>query len=498
MSKMKRFAETGALALLCLGLTAYTGIKTGEQEDAVPSGKRLELSWYSDLSLWEPGGWNTQKETGTGRITDHTGVEINYIIPEDNEDVRLSLMMINKNMPDIISVSDQKMMQYLVASGEVWRIDELMETYYPQSHLLTDYPEDVKETLIERDGGWYGLLSNLHSADNRERYEVPSDFWGEMQQKRCDYGIIWNKALLKRLELPLNGLYKEEDVLNAFQTAKDREATVNGNPVIPLLLDGSRFQKTTLQVLFSFWGGDYFDENGIYRENILTEESENALLFLNKVMRENYADAEQLVMSPYQVRRTLNSGQVLCFIGDIANSGIDPLEWVSSGVILATSGEKPVLYEKYKESRKTMTFISKSCEYPEAAARWLDYMTSEAGMEAYLSDCEDEWWPLRDDDWYYSVQLEPDSQDEAWMQLLCAFVRSPETQISERVIAFETLQGRTREMETEVNKRRSEGLNELIMAESEAAFAETYQDFIESLKDAGIEEVEKARRRMIK
>lgn len=391
-------------------------------------------------------------------------------------------MMINNNMPDIISISDRKLMQHLIDSGEVWKIDELMEAYLPESHLLSDYPADVKEQLIRRDGGWYGLISNLHSEDNRRRYEAPLPCWAEMQQKKSDYGIIWNKALLKRLELSENGLYKEEDVREAFETARKREATFNGKPVIPLLVDGSRYQKTTLQTLLAFWGAVYPDENGNSRENIFTRESGAALSFLNDAFINGYADAEQIMMTPYQVGRVLNSGQVLCFIGDIANAGIDPEQWVSSGVILPTSGEKPVLSAENREVRETMTFISKSCEYPEAAARWLDYMTDEEGMRAYLEDCEDEWWPLRDDDWYYSVQEEPDSQDEAWMQLLCAFARAPESRVCERETAPEAWQGT--DAEAEIRQRKSEGLNSLIMAETKEAFWQEYEDLQEELKAA--------------
>ena len=51
-----------------------------------------------------------------------TGIQINYLIPEDNGDGRLSLMLINRNIPDILSISDDKMILQLVQAGEVWNL----------------------------------------------------------------------------------------------------------------------------------------------------------------------------------------------------------------------------------------------------------------------------------------------------------------------------------------------------------------------------------------
>ena len=360
----KQIVQCGIVALLLLSLLWQAWEKGAEQEESAQFDQESQLSWYSDYIFWNP---PVEGGSGSEKIADKTGVRIEYIIPEDNGDIRLSLMMIRQ----------------LVDSGEVWRIDELMETYLPDSHLLTDYPEDVKEKLVQRDGGWYGLLSNLHSEENKKRYGQPDAFWEEMQRQKSDYGIIWNKALLKRMGISLNHLGTEEEVIAAFQMAQDKEITVNGKPVIPLLVDGSRYQRTTLQVLFGFFGAETVDGQGGYREKLLTEEGKHTLRFLNEMVQNGYVSPDQFVMTPYQVRRSLNSGQVICFIGDIVNSGINPEEWVSNGVILSSDGAKPVLPDVCQESRGMTTFISKSCEHPEAAAKWLDYITSEEGMAAY-------------------------------------------------------------------------------------------------------------------
>ena len=147
MRNIRRFFQTAvyAGAALFLGLS-LSGCR--KSEDSYQAEHSEELTWFSDLSWWSPGNWDADPKSGTGEITEKTGVEIRYLIPEDNGDTRLSLMMINGNMPDILSVSDEQMIRHLITSDAVWNLDELLQQYLPDSHLLVDYPKDLK-TLPE-------------------------------------------------------------------------------------------------------------------------------------------------------------------------------------------------------------------------------------------------------------------------------------------------------------------------------------------------------------
>ena len=131
----KQIVQSGIVALLLFSLIWQVWENEVGHEEAPQFGQESQLSWYSDYIFWNP---PIEDGSGSEKITEHTGVRIEYIIPEDNGDIRLSLMMTNRSMPDIVSVSDRYMIRHLVESGEVWEIDELMETYLPGSHLLTD------------------------------------------------------------------------------------------------------------------------------------------------------------------------------------------------------------------------------------------------------------------------------------------------------------------------------------------------------------------------
>ena len=177
----KKYLQVFVLVAVCL--TVVLMIRKDEKQNKLSEKEEIqELTWFSDIPEWEPNEWNTDSESATGKITEMTGIQINYLIPEDNGDGRLSLMLINRNIPDILSISDEKMIRHLVQAGEVWNLEELLRTYLPDSHLLSDYPEDIKNELINRDGGWFGLAGDLHSPDNQKEYGMPEEFYRLFQK----------------------------------------------------------------------------------------------------------------------------------------------------------------------------------------------------------------------------------------------------------------------------------------------------------------------------
>ena len=470
-----------------------------KSEDSYQAEHSEELTWFSDLSWWSPGNWDADPKSGTGEITEKTGVEIRYLIPEDNGDTRLSLMMINGNMPDILSVSDEQMIRHLITSDAVWNLDELLQQYLPDSHLLVDYPKDLKTLLMERDGGWYGLSGDIHSQENQEEYGEASEFYQTFQRKKQSSGIIWNKVLLKRLGYEIEDLQTEEAVLKIFKEVQEREITVNKEVVTPVLVDGENYSRTTLAFLEDTFGASCVTADGAYQERISTKEGGHALEFLNKLFRLGYAEHQQTILTAYNIKRRLNSGQVLCFIGDVEHSGINPEEWISSGAIHSASGAEPVFGEKEEFSLGEMTtFVSKNCKAPEAAARFLTVLTTQEGMKSYLKSGES-WWPLRNDDWYYCQLSDEDEKMNAWKQLICAYKEAsgPKTYDRELIDAA----GDTTkicDIQATVRESFSRGVNSVLWAENDEEFDSAYEELLTELQEAGLFELEADRTEKMK
>lgn len=49
-------------------------------------------------------------------------------------------MIATGDLPDIISLTNGDTINELINSGKVFTMEELMETYDPDSHLLVDFP----------------------------------------------------------------------------------------------------------------------------------------------------------------------------------------------------------------------------------------------------------------------------------------------------------------------------------------------------------------------
>lgn len=474
MKKNIRYAA--GIVFITLAVVAVLGIHRGFV--TVPMQKNeepIDLTWFSDVPTWNPLSAGSQTEAAV--ITEKTNVNILYNIPEDDGDQRLILMMVNGTVPDIISVSDEKMRAHLIASEAVWNLEELLEQYVPDSHLLSTYPADVKEQLVLRDGGWYGLASDLYSPDNKAQYPQAQDTYINLQTNGNNLGIIWNETLLKRLDLYPEIPQTETQVLQAFKKAVEKEATVNAQPVIPLLIDGIRYQDTTLPVLYDTFGVVFQEDvqTGTY---LLPDSFHQTLQFLNRAVRTSLLQAEQLRTKPYNINRLLNTGRVLCYIGDVSAAEIDPSQWVSAGVILSDLGTGPVFKERPEiDLGSTTTFVSKTCENPEAAALWLDNITSEDGMRLFSRVNGSSWWPLRNEDWYYAEKPFPDETEKAREALLCAYAAAPEIIVQ---TAADT-DAQESAFQTAVGDLSKKQMSSIIMAESDEIFERAYKRLQDAL-----------------
>ncbi|GHT95625.1 ABC transporter substrate-binding protein [Spirochaetia bacterium] len=372
---MKRFG-----LFVLVGVLAAAGVFAGPKQD---SSGGVKASWFSDVSFWNPpANWNLDENTITGTISKATGVQFEMNIPPEDGASKLSLMLISGNLPDVMSVTDATLIKELVASGKVWKMEEFLKQYDPQSHLLRDFPEDVKQAMIFRDGGWYAYPSHINSADARKQF--PSiEFYNDDPLYRDGKALMWNLDLLARAGLNQNELLTEAQVLAAWKKVAAMNLTVDGAPVIPLLVDGTRYQDHTLSFLYNSFGAEEVDRNGNYSDRILTPQAKHALSFFNGLVRDGILDPNQLTIDNSQVKAYIASGRVLSFIGNTPDTGIDQAKenfW-SAGPIVSADGARPVLGKSLQATSGWIsTFISRSAKNPEALAKWLSWMSSPEGM----------------------------------------------------------------------------------------------------------------------
>ncbi len=495
------------------------------------------ISLFCDVDFWVPPEWETEEDTITGKITQKTGVVVDTNVPPQDANSHLRLMLANGQLPDVISVTDATTISQLVSSGEVWDLEEFLRQYLPDSHLLQDFPEDVKEGLMQRDGGWYAYPSHLYCGDVAEIWPPSSQCYQDMVDYGYNNGIIWNKRLLGELGLDARRLRTEGQVFGALEKAleenKERQGEARkekaspagmerGEAIIPLLVDGQSYQESTLIFLRDTFGAEPVDKDGDYIDFFRQPEMKDALHFLYQSLQEGYLQPEWLTLSNAKMREFIVSGNVLCFIGNTANFDMDPQEWVASGPILSADGKRPVYGKEMTASLGWInTFLSKSCEHPQELAAWLDYMTSSEGMllwnygeEGVYYEWEDglvrlkdawkeaeinsgktgvgAWWMFANTAWERHM-LAPylkGSREEADMQIRVAYGKAKETRRYDNSLLNLSLDEGMKVLESKIAEYKASQVAKIILAKDDRQFERKFQAMLQGLEELGIQELD--------
>ncbi len=508
LSAQKWLLSIFAVALLLCGC-ADSAIEEGAKE-------YVHISLFCDVDFWVPPKWETEEDTITGKITQKTNVVVDTNVPPQDANSHLRLMLANGELPDVISVTDKTTISQLVSSGKVWSLEELLGQYLPDSHLLKDFPQDVKEGLVQRDGGWYAYPSHLYSGDVTKIWPPSSQCYQDMVDYGYNNGIIWRKQLLDKLSLKAEDLKTETQVLQAWEKA------LEAGDFIPLLLDGQNYQDSTLIFLRDTFGAEPVTEDGAYIDFFLQPEMKDALWFLNQVIQCGYLQPEMLMLSNAELRELLKEGKALCFVGNTANIDVDPAEWVTSGPILSEKGKRPVYGKEETASLGWInTFFSKSCEHPQELAKWLDYMTSNEGMllwnygeEGMYYEWEDglvrrkdswkevernsgktgigAWWMFANTAWERHViaPYEEGSREEADQKIRVTYGKAKETHKYNNSLLNFSLDEDAKALESRITEYKASQVAKIILAEDAAQFEEKYQDMLQGLQELGIGELD--------
>lgn len=513
---MDRMKHISCIIIFSILFLSACGSRTQQQETK----SYVRASLFCDVSWWETPAWREDEGTITGDISERTGLALDIIEPTQKADTQLKIMLLNDELPDIISVTDNITISQLVTSGKVWRLDEFLETYLPESHLLQDFPEDVKRELVKRDGGWYAFPSHINSTDARRKWET-APYMEQIILHNDNNAIMWNRNLLSRLGLSVENLQTQEAVFAAFETALDKGKELD---IIPLLVDGKNYQDPTLKFLEGTFGAEWIDDEGNYTDILMQPQSKNALAFLNTAVRHSYMQPEQFTMETQEMQELMRSGRVLCFIGNVANTDVDYADWVSSGVILSPDGSIPVAGKNMRATTGWIsTFIAKDCKNPAEIAVFLDYMTGEEGLTFWNYGYEGTDYYVGEDGYYYRKDIDASRKymktgmTAWWMFANTAWERSVSAEqngnklnensittaysMYEKTVQYDAslllmpvdlipTESEESRIEKEIEAWKSEQVLKVILAENEGAFNTEYERLIRGMYDRGIEQLD--------
>ena len=249
--------KTGVLAIL---VCAVLLVSTMWSPVLAQTNTTETITWFINRSAL-PSNWNLD-ESIFKEITAATGVTCEFIIPAEDPDTKLNLLMVSGQMPDIITTSNRDLIAEMTNSDMVWDLDEFFQMYMPEAHLLIDFAADQKDAMIKQDGGWYGYPSHIISAGQQEIYGYPTqeiaDYY-EAAKYDYNFGIYFFKEYVDQLGIDVNTIKTEDQLLDVLaQITAANLTSETGASVYTMMTDGiftARFAANTI-LANTFWRDD--------------------------------------------------------------------------------------------------------------------------------------------------------------------------------------------------------------------------------------------------
>ena len=348
------------------------------------SGDVSELYWFSDVSGWGPAtaNWSVDESPATVYIEENLGLSLNIEQPPTDASTKLGLMLASGELPDVMSITDSDMYKQLVEADKVWDMQTFLETYDPDSHLLKDFPADIRQALTDVYGDWYSYPSHMESKNNREVFPPDDQIWVDVVEKGSNGCIMFNKEIMDALGITAEDVQTEEGFYAACEKVKASGHQVDGQSVLPVVLQCNLWINTSLDgVVANTFGVLPVDDEGNYRHPELNPLYKNALKFLNTLIQKEYLDVNTLTIDETALKTYLDAKRVFCWIGNQAQQDKTNMPWVSYGPILASNGAKPVIGLNGEAGTGWIqTVVSKDCKNPEKIAKLLSWASSREGL----------------------------------------------------------------------------------------------------------------------
>ena len=369
--------------------------KTKEKETADPNepGWRLdtspiELDWYVHAS-WYSGEWG--KSVVSKYITEKTGVHVNLVIPSGNENEMLNTLIASNNLPDIISIGFwEQNAKILMDGGMVYALNELADTYDP--YFFKVAAEGSSAWYTYPDGNLYCYPNESYSPDQMTEDVI----------LKANQTFVVRKDIYEAIGKP--DMRTPEGFLGGLRMAMDYTAE-NGISILPFCFQGigdigSYAFESYIQNLLAI----PFEKDGQIYDRFSDPEYLRWMKTFRQAFRDGLITLEPFIDAPAQIEETINNAGYFAMLREwtsleVANGIINDQN--PESIYIAIDGpsnsrlDKPTLYPGGVAGWK-LTMISKNCEKPDRAMRFLTYLISEEGQKDFFLGKKGETWDTID------------------------------------------------------------------------------------------------------
>lgn len=482
---------------------------------------QVELDWYINFS-WFTTPWG--EDATSQKITEDTGVDVNFIVPAGNEAEKLNTMIASNTLPDILTLGWwEGQVNEMIDSDMVYALNQLADEYDPYFFKVAD--EARLGWYTKADGNIYGYPNSSYTPSDYDKY----DNIGSNQT------FLVRKDMYEAIGSP--DMSTPEGFLGALKKAQEMYPTVNGQPLIPIGLH--EFAETgnySLEEYLQNFLAVPYEKDGKINDRYTDTDYVNWLKTFNKAGQEGLLSYDIFVDKRAQMEEKITQGRYFAMMyqrTDMATQQKILFENDPNSIYVAVEGPKnakgdaPTL-PGVGIAGWTVTLISKNCERPDRALELMSYLMSEEGQkltylgpegvtydmvdnkpvvkqevkDLLLSDrtaydrkygADNTFWMFQDlamqAQWSAGPQ-EPLKQLEEWTYPYTGFISqyeglNPAVGTDEEVI------------DLKAKRLFGETLPKLLLAKSDAEFDEIYNKFIETRNALGYDKVLAVKQKMM-
>ncbi len=351
-----------------------SGVTADTSESAVSSKDQVTFDWYINYS-WFNTKWG--QSAVSKAITEKTGVNVNFITPQGNEQEKLNALIASGSLPDLITLGWwEPQVNDLIQKDMVYALNELADKYDPYFWTVSD--DQAVSWYTQEDGNIYGYPCSSVTPDDVEN----NDNIGSNQT------FLVRKDIYEAIGSP--DMTTISGFENAVKKAAEEFPIIDGKPIIPI---GAHFFDDTGNVSFdqylqNFLAVPYEKDGKLYDRDTDPEYLEWLRMF-NRLCREGYLSTDVFIDQRIQMEEKIAEGRYFCMLyqyTDMAAQqktlyGRDP-----DSIYIAVDGPKNSKGEDHvlpttTVNGWTITMVSKNCKAPDRAIEFIDYMISEEGQK---------------------------------------------------------------------------------------------------------------------
>lgn len=495
------------IILFGIGLYFYSSRPPKQREE-----ERITLKWYVNFS-WFQTEWG--QNIVSKIISEKTGVDIEFVVPNGNEKEKLQSMISSNSLPDFVTIGWwESENQEMVSKEQVYALNELDKRY--QTGFMNVAKKESVRWYTNKDGNLYGYPNYSYTW---------SDFKDGKGKLSSNQNFLVRKDIYEAIGSPNMTTMKGFE--SAVKKAKEYAPFVNGKPLIPIGADEFTDRGNNS---FDIWLQNFlavpYEKNGMFYDRNTDTDYIRWLKLFRKLREDGYLNDEIFIDNRVQLMEKLEEGRYFCLLYQntdiedqqkkIYHSNPDQIYIPVEGP-RNSKGEDPKLTITGVQGW-TLTYVSKNCKNPKKAMEVMAYMLSPEGKKLLCFGEEgsmysikngkivmdktvlnvlntnrtlydklyggyDTYWMLQDG----SLQMNSDFQKPEYMERLYKWTYPYVTYNSQYELEFQDNQ----EMNYRYNGFRklwSDTLIQLLLADSEEEFDEVLKIYLKQREEKGYQQ----------